>query len=263
MTLSDAEKVTAFTLSLQGAASRWLKTLSADKKTTWGQLKESYEDRFLAQASADVIKAIRARKQKPQESVEQFATEITGLMHRLKDYSEVERVLDFQAGLLPPIRRAVALQDPKNLEEALRYAKAAEKAVLNDPPGGPRVKTAAKDSTGEQSFNFAGQSYRGRSQYNYRGGANYQSDNYVPPLMPPRQNVNTPQRGRDQRFHGPNRGHPRRTGQGQQRPFPPPFPGSRENGLCFICGDSRHFARECPNRPGNVGREGPGLSTGH
>jgi hypothetical protein len=251
LNLTDQERIAGFAVNLQAAAGRWLRGLGAEHKNTWQNLKAAFSERFLRQKQADVIKVIRHRKQGANETVESYANAITALMSRVEPYPEVQKAIDFTQNLLPSLRRHVMLQDCSTLDQSIKSARAAEREFeANTPqPRSRTLKFGTELDSGEHSFNMSRENIN--KNVNQRGGRrnNVGRGQFITPSMP----GGHPRQPPMQQTFSRGNGRPLRGGYDQRSrsggTYRSPYPGSRENGTCFGCGEN-HFIAHCPHSPG-------------
>ena len=123
----DKTALATCSLFFRDAAAIWFDSLDKNKKKTLKALHDAFAKRYYLD---DALKWVcldkfNSREQKTSESAADFAQEMMKLGRDLKK-SDKETMEGVVRGLKTPIRTYVMEHDPKNLEEALHYAKIAE-----------------------------------------------------------------------------------------------------------------------------------------
>ena len=116
-------KLQAFPLYLQGVAGSWFLTLDDAKKASLSELKKAFKERFASGPHNWILsQQLGRRKQRPNESLDAYVIDITRLCKRL-GLSDADSMRYFIEGLQGDLQVYVALQRPKNLEEAESFAR--------------------------------------------------------------------------------------------------------------------------------------------
>jgi len=115
---------------MDGAAGDWLESLSEQTRDSWSQLKEAFNSRYKA---PDVVKyrsarQIFCRKQDPDESVDQYYTQMRKLG---KDIEVDDKMLSYAIinGLKSHISAYVTQQKAATLDDILKNARIPELAA--------------------------------------------------------------------------------------------------------------------------------------
>ena len=135
-----------FGAALRGPAGRWVRTVEnfEDKKVP--ELRQLLEVQFGDTAAArrqSLAGQARARKQGEEETVATFAADHHDLCARAK-LSEDDALAHFCQGLRKSLRRHVVPREPQTLAEAVRIAKAAERAERLDSDSDPAPRKPAR-----------------------------------------------------------------------------------------------------------------------
>ena len=120
---SEDLKLQAFPLYLKGVAGSWFLTLDDAKKASLSELKKAFKERFASGPHNWILsQQLGRRKQRPNESLDAYVIDITRLCKRL-GLSDADSMRYFIEGLQGDLQVYVALQRPKNLEEAESFAR--------------------------------------------------------------------------------------------------------------------------------------------
>ena len=117
-------QLSAFPLYLKDIAHTWYLTLSAPDKGDLGRLKDAFRKRFVLGPHSWILnQQLAQRKQKPNESLDTYVTDITRLCRRL-EIGDKDAMRYFIDGLHDDeLKNYVLLQQPKTLLEAERAAR--------------------------------------------------------------------------------------------------------------------------------------------
>ena len=117
-------QLSAFPLYLKDIAHTWYLTLSAPDKGDLGRLKDAFRKRFVLGPHSWILnQQLAQRKQKPDESLDTYVTDITRLCRRL-EIGDKDAMRYFIDGLHDDeLKNYVLLQQPKTLLEAERAAR--------------------------------------------------------------------------------------------------------------------------------------------
>lgn len=119
----DEQSFLAFPLSLIGNAQMWYASLDKTAITDIKDIIKAFKAQFLSHTDHWVLRQeLAQRRQGSRETLSNYGTDIRKRCLRL-DIPPPEQLHFFINGLRPELRNYVILQQPKNLEEAERYAK--------------------------------------------------------------------------------------------------------------------------------------------
>ena len=115
--LDGNSKITTFALLLRGLARLWFENLSDGDKTTWQNVKTKFETKFTDNTQKWIShQMLDSRKQRPEESVENYLAEILTLADRLK-MTEPDIMQAIIRGLQPALKGSVIMFNPTTLDE--------------------------------------------------------------------------------------------------------------------------------------------------
>lgn len=126
----DASKVKFALAFLSGPAVHWWEHEPASKQhqlPSWEAFKDILHGRFRpVQAAMIARQRLDKIRQRPNQSVNQFASVVQTIMTPIHDMSEADQVHKFVNGLLIPIQAKVWERHPKSLKEAIDFAVSVE-----------------------------------------------------------------------------------------------------------------------------------------
>lgn len=124
--MNSTQKANLLPLLLTGTAQLWFHSATHLSGKSYEELCDALVQQFHTEADMWVLKQqIANRKQMPNETVAQFASDIRSLGHRLNLPSE-QNLNTFVQGLRPGLKNYVVLQRPKTFAEAENLAKLKE-----------------------------------------------------------------------------------------------------------------------------------------
>lgn len=120
---TDPLQLQAFPLYLRGIAGSWFLTLDESIKADLPALKKAFKERFSSGPHKWILsQQLGTRKQRPNESLDTYAKDITRHCKRL-GLSDADSMRYFIEGLQSDLQAYVALQQPKTLQEAESFAR--------------------------------------------------------------------------------------------------------------------------------------------
>lgn len=116
-------QLNAFPLYLKGVAQAWFLALPEDTTTNLPNLLAAFRERFASGPQDWILsQKLGARKQQKGETLDNYLADMTRLCKRL-NLSDSESMRYFMEGLQRDLQEYVALARPKNLQEAINFAR--------------------------------------------------------------------------------------------------------------------------------------------
>ena len=273
--LSDEKKLNLAGMSLKGLAETWFNDLDEDanEKNDWIEFSNSLIKRFtVPNSDANNFKLFTSRKQKPKESVEQYADELKKIVQRIRNKAmipEIVQATTFTSNLLPHFTRIIESQPtvPQTFMEAVLFARRLESSASNYQE---KISSYNYNSNSSSSSNNGNSNYRGNNynpNYSQRNTGKQQNQpfGYFQPSNNVATNSNSVDSSSSQQvgkpFNNSFNERPQRDMSKvvcnrckQNGHFAGTCPTLKEV-TCFKCQQQGHFANRCPNEKAVIKEE--------